>query len=94
MDSTDLKKEAVMAIEAMPAYLMPMVITYIQALQKGIEEETRRIKAELIFQHMQSLPEEDYELSAEEKEAIEKGCRAMDAGHFVTWEAAEKELEV
>lgn len=37
MDSTDLKKEAVRAIEAMPAYLMPMVITYIQALQRGIE---------------------------------------------------------
>jgi len=94
MKKTDMRKQLMKALEALPEYQIPLILTYIEALQKSIEEETRRIKAEIIFQNMQSAPEEDYDLSIEEQQRIEKGRKQIREGKFHSWEDVAKELQI
>jgi hypothetical protein len=91
---TVTRKQLMRVLETLPEYQVPLVFAYIEALHKGIEEEMKRMKADIIYQNMQTSPEEDYELSEEEQQRIERGRKQIREGKSHKWEDVAKELRI
>ncbi len=54
----------------------------------------RPMTAEEHLQWLNNLPEEDYEMTDEEKASMALGEEDMKAGQVVSWEQVKKELEL
>lgn len=94
MKKMDTRKKLLKALESLPEYQVPLVLAYIQCLQKGLKAQEKRIRTEMIYEYMKTVPEEDYELSHEELRSIEQGRQAIREGKFHQWEDVEKELQI
>jgi len=94
MKKTVTRQQLIKVLESLPEYQVPLVFAYIEALHKGIEEEMKRMKADIIFQNMQAAPEEDYELSEDEQQRIERGRKQIREGESHKWEDVARELKL
>jgi len=94
MEQMSGRKELIKILEALPEYQIPLVLTCIQALQKSLEEQEKRLREEAFVAYLDSLPEEDEELSEEGKRRIAEGEKAMREGRVYPFEVVAEELDL
>ncbi|MGV8121949.1 MAG: hypothetical protein AB2L14_19495 [Candidatus Xenobiia bacterium LiM19] len=91
---TDMKKELIMLINRIPEYQIASVKTLLESLLECLEKQEKEMKSRAILAYMESVPEEDYEMSEEEKASILRGEKDIIAGRFHKWEDVAEELEI
>ncbi|MHC9539637.1 MAG: hypothetical protein AB9903_08955 [Vulcanimicrobiota bacterium] len=93
MKNPDVRAQILKIIDTIPEYQLHIFLAYIQALQKTIEEDARKMKAEMIIQYMQNVPEEDCELSSEERDSIERAREGVRRGEHQSLDSVMEELD-
>ncbi|MHC9543949.1 MAG: hypothetical protein AB9903_30915 [Vulcanimicrobiota bacterium] len=91
---TDMRKELIMMINRIPEYQIASVKTLLESLLECLEKQENEMKSRAILAYMESVPEEDYEISEEEKASILSGEEDIKAGRFHKWEDVAEELEI
>lgn len=91
---TDMRKELIMMINRIPEYQIASVKTLLESLLECLEKQEKEMKSRAILAYMESVPEEDYEMSEEEKASILKGEEDIKAGRFHKWEDVAEELKI
>ncbi len=92
MEKRDTKKELLEALESLPEYQAALVLAYIHSLKTILAEHEKKLKEEAFMTYLDSLPEEDKELSDECLKHIAESRKAITEGRVSSFREVAEEL--
>ena len=94
MKKLDTKRELYVLIEKIPVKEIPTVKKMIELLMPYLKKHQKSLSDDEYLDYLDSLPEEDEELSDEEMCRIEKSRNDIREGRVHSWEYVAEELDL